>query len=182
MNGHSRGVSVARRRFDRQSKLLHDVAMDGQLAPTETAEARILRQAVLLEELLAKLVRNPKEHALSDVELSYREIRLMLALDAQSEMTMTDLATALAAPLSTVTRMMDRLEAKGLIERFRSVQDRRIVLVHSSDKGRLLHDAFQQHRFEIARRMLEPLSFGEREILLELMEKLTHSLGQSKPD
>ena len=33
---------------------------------------------------------------------------------------MTDLAAALRAPLSTVTRIIDRLDAKQLLERFRS--------------------------------------------------------------
>jgi DNA-binding MarR family transcriptional regulator len=94
-------------------------------------------------------------------------------------MTMTDLAAVLGTPLSTTTRMVDRLETKNLIERLRSEQDRRIVVVRNSARGQMFYDTFQRHHFELARRMLEPLSFGEREILLELMEKLTHGLSGS---
>ena len=55
---------------------------------------------------------------------------------------MTDLATALSAPLSTVTRIIDRLENKQMVERFRSLEDRRIVIVKESEKGKVLREHF----------------------------------------
>lgn len=151
--------------------------MEASSPALEPVDARLWHQAGQLEALLAKLVKIPKDHALSDIELSHREVRLLFALGARAEMTMTDLAAELDAPLSTVTRMADRLETKGLIERLRSVEDRRIVLIRGSERGRQMYAAFERHHFEMARRMLEPLSPGEREILLELMEKLTRGLG-----
>lgn len=86
---------------------------------------------------------------------------------------MTDLATALSAPLSTVTRIIDRLENKQMVERFRSLEDRRIVIVKESEKGKVLREHFRRSQLDIAARMLQPLSNGEREILIELLEKLT---------
>lgn len=72
----------------------------------------------------------PADHPLPDVELSPREIKVLLLLGEKGEMIMTDLAAALQAPLSTVTRIMDRLESKQMAERFRSSEDRRIVIVN----------------------------------------------------
>lgn len=118
----------------------------------------------------------PASHPLPDIELSPREIKVLLLLGDKEEMIMTDLAACLSAPLSTVTRIIDRLEGKELVERSRSAEDRRIVIVRESAKGKLLREGFRGSQLEQATRMLRPLSKGEREILVELLEKLTYGL------
>ncbi|MGJ5816458.1 MarR family winged helix-turn-helix transcriptional regulator [Paludibaculum fermentans] len=137
-------------------------------------------QARTLQACLAKLFEPPIEmldgHPLPNVELSPREVRVLFLLGARGEMIMTDLAAGLPAPLSTVTRIIDRLESKQLVQRARSTDDRRIVVVQQAPKGRLMHDRFLSSQLQVAERMLEPLSNGEREILLELLGKLTTQL------
>ena len=142
-------------------------------SPQDTsAEARFARQAIQLQGVLIGLLQRPIEHPFPELSLSVREITLLFILGSKPETTMTDLAGGLHAPLSTVTRMVDRLETKGLIERSRSEQDRRLVVVRESEKAKVLRKTFEKHQLEIAHRILEPLSFGEREILVELMTKL----------
>ena len=155
--------------------------MKRPLAPPVGIDARTKRQAGELQALLARLLeppRDPLAHPLPDIELSPREITVLLLLGDKGEMIMTDLAAALQAPLSTVTRIADRLERKALIERSRSEQDRRIVIVKEGEKGKALREAIRQIQFEKARRMIEPLSTGEREILLELLKKLLQGLDK----
>jgi len=68
------------------------------------ADNRIKEQARTLQALLARLLDPPMDietHPLPDVELSPREIKVLLLLGDRSEMIMTDLANALQAPLST---------------------------------------------------------------------------------
>lgn len=137
-----------------------------------SAEARFARQAIELQRVLIRLLQQPIEHPFPELSLSVREITLLFILGNKPETTMTDLASGLHAPLSTVTRMVDRLEANGLVERSRSEQDRRLVVVRESEKAKVLRTTFEKHQLEIAHRILEPLSFGEREILVELMTKL----------
>jgi DNA-binding MarR family transcriptional regulator len=153
------------------------------VALPEMADNRIKEQARTLQALLGRLLEppiDPDGHPLPDVELSPREIKVLLLLGDRSEMIMTDLASALHAPLSTVTRIVDRLEKKRLVARFRSDQDRRIVIVKEAEKGRLLHNAIRSTQLAMSERMLHPLSNGEREILLELMAKLVRDLNPSK--
>ena len=139
-------------------------------------DERLKHQAERLEALLDTLVKPPGEHEIPDIELSHREVRLLIALDQKGEAIMSDLAAALRSPLSTVTRMVDRLETKGLAERSRPEHDRRVVIVRPSARARVLSAAFHRHQFRIACRMLEPLSPAERELLLELMAKMSSSL------
>lgn len=113
---------------------------------------------------------------LADIELSPREVKVLVILGDKGEMIMTDLASALQVPLSTTTRIIDRLEKKRLVERSRSDEDRRIVVVKDGERGKLLHETIRKAQLEMAGRMLKPLSNGEREILLELMAKLVRGL------
>lgn len=138
-----------------------------------SAEARFARQAVQLQELLKQLLMPPVDHPFPELAVSLREITLLFALHSKSEMTMTDLASVLQAPLSTVTRMADRLETKGLIQRSRSEDDRRLVVVRESERAKLMGAAFEKNQLDVARKILRPLSFGEREILIELLSKLS---------
>lgn len=145
----------------------------------EHPETRIAQQASKLQALMMQLMQPPLESEgspLLDVELSPREVKVLMLLSEKEEMIMTDLAEALNAPLSTVTRTIDRLEKKAVIERFRSNQDRRIVVVREGEKGKLLNEHMRRSQLDTARRMLKPLSPGEREILLELIDKLLGGL------
>ena len=58
-------------------------------------------------------------------------------------------AASLARDLNTdtgaMTRMLDRLEAKGLLTRSRSVQDRRVVVLTLTDQGRELTTRIPHH-------------------------------------
>jgi DNA-binding MarR family transcriptional regulator len=109
----------------------------------------------------------------SDVELSAQDWRALPTLADRGRMTMTDLAEALGVPLSTATRLVERLIHKGLVSRSRIEDDRRVVRVELSEDGRKLMQVFMEKRLEMSRNMLSPLTQGEREIFIELMRKIT---------
>jgi DNA-binding MarR family transcriptional regulator len=120
------------------------------------------------------MVRQPPRDTRPEVELSHAEFRLVAALGHKGSAIMSDLAGMLNVPLSTATHTVDKLVAKGLVERGRGDRDRRIVLVDLSEKGRRLHQSCLECQLAMGRTMLEALSPGEREIFLELMAKMTH--------
>ena len=107
------------------------------------------------------------------LEISREEIRAMVILDSGERIMMSNLAESLGVPLSTATHTVDRLVSKRLVERNRSEEDRRVVQVRMSEYGRKLQEAFRDRRRVVARSWLEPLTNGERETFLELMEKIT---------
>lgn len=78
-------------------------------------------------------------------------------------------AASLARDLNTdtgaMTRMLDRLEAKGLLTRSRSVQDRRVVVLTLTDQGRELTTRIPHH---LARVYNQHLSGFTNEEFLQL--------------
>lgn len=111
--------------------------------------------------------------AASEVEISRQEIRMVTVLGRKGTTIMSDLARALNLALSTATNTVDKLVSKDLVERTRVDEDRRIVQVALSEKGKRFYEACLECQLAMGRNMLEALSPGEREIFLELMAKMT---------
>ena len=110
----------------------------------------------------------------SDVEISQQEVRVVMMLGRKGTAIMSDLARALELALSTATNTVDKLVSKGLLERTRVDEDRRIVQVGLSEKGKHFYNSVLEYKLAMGRNMLEALSPGEREIFLELMAKMTN--------
>jgi DNA-binding MarR family transcriptional regulator len=85
---------------------------------------------------------------------------------------MTELATILDSPISTATRVVDRLVEKGLVERLRSEKDRRIVEVSFSPLGREINRHVVRSQRAVARKMLGALSAVNRKRLLGHLDKM----------
>jgi DNA-binding MarR family transcriptional regulator len=114
----------------------------------------------------------------TDVELSPQDGRALVTLSGRGPLTMTDFSELVGVPLSTATRMVERLKDKGLAVRSRIEDDRRVVRVELSEEGRKLNQKFLEHRRAIVRFMLDPLTHGEREIFIELYTKITRPRSQ----
>ena len=113
----------------------------------------------------------------TDVELSPQDGRALVTL-ARGPLTMTDFSELLRVPVSTATRIVERLIDKGLASRSRIEDDRRVVRVELSEEGKKLNQIFLEQRRAIGRSMLSPLTHGEREIFIELMTKITQPRPQ----
>jgi DNA-binding MarR family transcriptional regulator len=131
------------------------------------------RLVASLETLFHRMMLSPQSADRPSFEVTKEEVRAMIVLSQRSEVTMSDLAEALAVPLSTATHTVDKLVAKDLAVRTRSEQDRRLVLVAMSENGRKFQEAMRAGHRITARSWLGPLSPGERELFLELMAKIT---------
>jgi MarR family 2-MHQ and catechol resistance regulon transcriptional repressor len=71
-----------------------------------------------------------------------------------------------------ITMVIDNLEKHGLVQRVRQKEDRRMIVIHLTAKGRkLISQVFPQHAKEIAREM-NRLTANEQEELRRLCRKL----------
>ena len=72
----------------------------------------------------------------------------------------------------SVSRALDRLYGKGLIDRENDEQDRRRVVVTLSRKGRKAFSEIEKVRLAMEEDLLGALSAGERESLFSILDKL----------
>ncbi|MBN8867844.1 MAG: MarR family transcriptional regulator [Solirubrobacterales bacterium] len=74
-------------------------------------------------------------HRLND-EISHAQFELLVELRHRGPLPISELAKSSGLSPASVSQMVDRLEEQGQVERIRSEEDRRIVTVELSDRGR----------------------------------------------
>ncbi|WP_082393121.1 MarR family winged helix-turn-helix transcriptional regulator [Nocardia arizonensis] len=77
---------------------------------------------------------------LDAMEVTYPQYLALLALWEQPGMTMKELGARLRLDYGTVSPLIQRLQAHGLVESVRSSTDRRAVELRATDAGRALQD------------------------------------------
>lgn len=78
--------------------------------------------------------------------LSLVHLNLLMLLRARGPLTMTHLAELLDVSVASATGIVDRMEKKGVIERTRSEEDRRVVEVSVTERGEEIFSAMQAER------------------------------------
>ena len=111
-------------------------------APSPTAGAQAAAVGEVLDafgELLVAQRRLRGRDARHTGELSFAQARVLAALDDDG-CPASKLADKAGMTPASVTCMLDALEHQGLVTRVRSERDRRIMLTHLTERGRLLGD------------------------------------------
>jgi DNA-binding MarR family transcriptional regulator len=93
--------------------------------------------------------------------ISMAQLHILTSVQRRGEMTMSHLADVLDVSLSSATGLVDRIEERGLLERVRIAEDRRVVLIRLTPAGvRLLEEA-DALSDEIMRSVLRRLDRGQ---------------------
>ncbi len=108
--------------------------------------------------------------------ISAQESQLLLSVGTKDALKMSEIASALQLTLSSVTALVDKLEAKAFVARHRSLEDRRIVRVSLTAEGRKLYDLVEGAQRELSMSVLKVLSREEQDMLLALFRKLATKL------
>jgi DNA-binding MarR family transcriptional regulator len=104
------------------------------------------------------------------------QARVLLILMDRESCSMQQIARAIGLRASTITNMVDRLVRMGLVERRRSANDRRVVTVSLTAKGRRVLERIRREKHRTAMEMYEHLSPRERRQYPEIMEKLVEQM------
>jgi DNA-binding MarR family transcriptional regulator len=125
---------------------------------------------------------------LTDVEpdsresFSRSEIAILDTLGAEGATTMGLLAARVRMPLSTVTRVVDRLVGRKLVQRERPEENRRIVRVALATPGQAFYRAALKSRVAGAERMLARLTAAEQRELVRLFQKIAMSIDEESTE
>ena len=124
-----------------------------------------------MKEVLTSL-RSLADERLAIHEISYKQGVPLRYLHWQSPCSVTELATAVGVDVGAMTRMLERLETKGLVERHRSPDDRRVVEVNLLDAGVAIAALVDDVLLGVADDHLKDFSQAERAKLRELLERM----------
>jgi DNA-binding MarR family transcriptional regulator len=102
------------------------------------------------------------DRRLAPLELSAAQFIIIANLAiAEGPMSASDLCKGISYDAGAMTRMLDRLESKGLIRRNRSTADRRLMHLELTDEGRAAYPRMREISLSVANRFLRGFSKSE---------------------
>ena len=143
-----------------------------------TALGRLVgAHSAITRELSAQLV---AEHGLT---LSEYEVLLLLARAEDRRMRRTDLAQEVRLSASGVTRMLDRMEATGLVEKGSCASDARVTYAVLTDAGQEKLERSSADHFAAVERLMGD-RYGEDELatLADLLERVSDPAVEEECD
>ena len=114
--------------------------------------------------------------------LSLIHLNVVAVLDLDGPLPMSGLAEILYVSQASATGIGDRMEQRGLVERHRGDEDRRVVRVALTDEGRKLITSMANERRDRMAMMLEQLDDDELEGFLKGARALHRARKQFHQD
>jgi DNA-binding MarR family transcriptional regulator len=93
--------------------------------------------------------------------ISLIHLNVLTVLEMDGSLPMGQLAEALDVSVASMTGIVDRMEKRGLVERRHDRDDRRVVLVETTDAGRAVFTVIGETRRAGLGKMLEQLTDDE---------------------
>lgn len=106
--------------------------------------------------------------------LTHAQMLVLHALSEAGQEMPRDIARRLGVSQATVSTLIDRMEARGLVRRARRAADRRMVWVILTDEGRRVLDAAPDPLHDMFIRRFEALPDWEQAMLMATTERLGH--------
>jgi MarR family transcriptional regulator, organic hydroperoxide resistance regulator len=129
--------------------------------------------------LLSQVFRGVRDTMLqvwAELDLTPAQARLLQDLEPKHPVPMTELASTLSCDASNITGLVDKLEARGLIERTASATDRRVKMIAVTKPGAELRARLLE-RLSHPPGFLATLSQADQKRLRDLLRKMTARLS-----
>ncbi|BAK74444.1 MAG: MarR family winged helix-turn-helix transcriptional regulator [Arcobacter sp.] len=123
-------------------------------------------------------IKNEMEIALSPYELTTTQFVVLLKLCEKDRMTQKDLANETDYKQSALTLILDKLEAKGLVNRESKKNDRRAYLIAITNKGKELKDILINLSLELEKKVLQGISETEKDVFISMLDKIMENLSK----
>lgn len=141
-------------------------------SPEQEAALNLIRTEAVLSRFMTRLF---KPHGLT--ESSYNLLRILRGA-SPDRLRCSDIRDRMVVPVPDVTRLVDRLEVRELVERHADTLDHRVVRVSITRKGRQLLDRLDAPLLEMHADQLGHLSPRE---LAQLSALLTKARAPHEP-
>lgn len=115
----------------------------------------------------------PIRGMLADAGVTEQQWRVLRVLDEEGPLDPTTIASRAVLLLPSLTRILQKLEEKGLVTRRRDEHDRRRQVIEVTEEGRDIINANMDTSRRILSDLRERLGEERHEILIDLLGELT---------
>jgi MarR family transcriptional regulator, organic hydroperoxide resistance regulator len=120
----------------------------------------------------------PEDWISLDLPLSKTELITLIFVDRQGDIIMSALSEYIGVPMSTATGIVDRLVKDKYLLRERNDEDRRIVTIRLTEKGKTSIRALKETISGYAGVISEALTAEEQVKLAEIVGKIVAAIGR----
>ncbi|AFM71692.1 fatty acid biosynthesis transcriptional regulator FabT [Enterococcus hirae] len=113
-------------------------------------------------------------------DLSITEMHTIEAIGMYKKKTTSEVAKELSITVGTLTTAINKLVKKDYVERIRSEDDRRVVKLGLTKKGKLLYRVHQHFHREMVKNILDGMATDEQQALLAALKNLHDFLRDYK--
>lgn len=113
-----------------------------------------------------------KDGAFNDVSVT--EVHTIEVIGMYEKKTMTEVAKSLNITVGTLTVAINNLVKKGYVDRFKGIDDKRVVYIGLTKKGRLLYRVHDKFHSDMVKETIRGLNEKEEEILATALTNLNN--------
>lgn len=135
-------------------------------------------KAILRLMVSTRRLRDPLADMHPDLTPPQTHVLAALSLGDPEGMPTSVLAHRICASAPTMTGLVDRMEAQGLVTRERNGDDRRLVTIKLTDAGRKAVLVLDAHVTDRLTGLLSVLEADERETLVRLLTRIIEALPE----
>lgn len=107
-------------------------------------------------------------------DISNNDMHIIEAIGKEEPKNMSTIAKSLSVTVGTLTIAINNLVKKGYVNRVRSEEDRRVVLISLSEKGVRAYEHHKSFHEEMVEATLEGLNDSETEVLVRALQNLSN--------
>ena len=130
----------------------------------------------------ARAVESYAEKSIGELEMCGSDFAVLEALLHKGPLPINEIGRKVLLTSGSITVAVDRLEAKGFVERRAHGSDRRAKIIHLTKEGRkLITRVYADHAADMERLASASLTRAERETLIRLLKKIGYeAVGASE--
>ncbi|MGO4333096.1 MarR family winged helix-turn-helix transcriptional regulator [Cupriavidus sp. 2TAF22] len=140
--------------------------------PFDPAEYRMGESMGYLLARAKSVLAHEVEQEVNGLDITHAQATCLMMLAAGRGNTVTDLGRELSTDMGSVTRLLGRMEKRGLIERQRSDADRRVVDVSITPSGRALLEALPGIYCRVLNRHFRDFSEAELQTFRSMLHRI----------
>jgi DNA-binding MarR family transcriptional regulator len=148
-------------------------------APASALDAVLYNQPGHLIRRLQQIAVSLFHEEAAECDLTPVQYAALAAIDVYPGIDQAALAGSIGFDRSTIGGVLDRLEAKLLIEREATARDRRVRILHLTAEGVRLLGKLSEASARAQRRILEPLAPPQRDAFMAMLSEIVwhHNAG-----
>lgn len=106
-------------------------------------------------------------------DLSVTEIHIIEAISIDKERTMSEVANDLGITVGTLTTAINKLIKKEYVERRRIEEDRRVVLIKTTEKGIEVYKLHEKFHDDMIKDTIDDLNTEESQVLVSALKRIS---------